>query len=341
MLKPRPNIKDVAQTAGVSTATVSRALTQPDRLTDSTRERVLKAIRETGYRVNRAGRNLRTQRAGAILVQVPNLGNPFFSVILSSIHKVLTEQGYAVLVIDSQQFSDPDQAVADMMLNGTVDGLISLDGRLSTSMAETLTRANLNAHVVFCCEWSDSAALPSIRSDNALGTKLAVDHLVSLGHRKIAHVCGPEGNVLSAIRKQTFVQRCAEHGISVPPEWLISGDFSLATGVAAADRLLEMQHRPTAIFCASDEIALSFVSRLQQRGYSVPGDFSVVGFDDIDMSAFSQPALTTIRQDRASLGRLAADRLLALLNSDDDPETQALTFVPTELIIRATTAPCH
>lgn len=339
MLKPRPNIKDVAQTAGVSTATVSRALTQPDRLTDATRERVLKAIRETGYRVNKAGRNLRTQRAGAILVQVPNLGNPFFSVILSNMNKVLAAKGYSVLVFDSDQFSAPDQAVAEILLNGTVDGLISLDGRLSGSICETLERANLLDQIVFCCEWPRDARLPSIRSDNALGVQLAVDHLAGLGHRRIAHITGPEGNVLSDLRKTAFVQACARHGITVQARDIITGDFSLAAGVTAAEHLLQMQDRPTAVFCASDEVALGLISHLQRNGLSVPDDLSVVGFDDIEIAAFAQPALTTIRQDRASLGQLAAEQLLALLTSAVPSAMKQPTLVPIELILRQTTAP--
>lgn len=339
MLKQRPNIKDVAQAAGVSTATVSRALTNPERLTDSTRKRVLDAIHATGYRVNKAGRNLRTQRAGAILVQVPNLGNPFFSVILSSIHEVMAAHGYAVLVLDSRQISAPDQSVSDMLLNGSVDGMITLDGALSDCMNDTLGRANMLKQVVFCCEWSDLLPVPSIRSDNARGAAAAVDHLVGLGHRFIAHVTGPAGNVLSEVRKSAFLQRCAHHGIKVPPEWIIAGDFSLASGVGAAEYLLDLANRPSAVFCASDEIALSLISRCQKHGLSVPRDLSVVGFDDIDIAAFTLPPLTTIRQDRQCLGRMAAQRLLSLMQGIGRDNAPQVCLVPTDLIARATTAP--
>ena len=338
MQKAQPKIKDVAHAAGVSTATVSRALTQPERLSEATREKVFEAIQATGYRVNRAARNLRTRRAGAILVLVPNLGNPFFSHILSSINEVLAANGYSVLVFDSQQHGASEQVVSDCLLNGSVDGLITLDGRVSDVTRQTLKNANMMRQVVFCCEWSDHLPVPSIRSDNALGTQMAVDHLVALGHRAIAHVTGPAENILGRVRKDAFSACCAAHGLDILPDWIIPGDFSLAAGVAAADRILAMGTRPTAVFCASDAMALSFISRCQQRGVSVPHDISVVGFDDIDLAAFSQPALTTIRQDRPELGRLAAEELLAHLHGDQKSDGPHIIYAPISLIERSTTS---
>jgi len=339
MQMPKPRITDVAQVAGVSTATVSRALTQPDRLSEKTRQRVFDAIRTTGYRVNRAARNLRTQRAGAVLVLVPNLGNPFFSLILSSINDVFAANGYSVLVFDSQQPSAPDQVVSDYLFNGSADGVITLDGHMSATMGETLKNADLLRNVVFCCEWSDKLLLPSIRSDNPLGARLAVDHLVALGHRKIAHVTGPSDNILARVRRSVFEDRCAHHGLSIAPDWIIPGDFTLSSGARAAERLIALADRPTAVFCASDEIALSLISRAQQAGLRVPEDLSVVGFDDIEIAGHVSPALTTIRQDRALLGRMAAEELLGRLQSDPSPHAVPISFAPVELITRSTTAP--
>lgn len=338
MQKLQPKIKDVAHVAGVSTATVSRALTQPERLSESTREKVFDAIRATGYRVNKAARNLRTRRAGAVLVLVPNLGNPFFSTILSSINEVLAANGYSVLVFDSQQPSAPGQVVSDYLLNGSVDGLITLDGNISIALGETLKNAQMLGNVVFCCEWSDSLPLPSIRSDNALGARLAVDHLFALGHRRIAHVTGPEDNILAQVRRSAFEIRCAELGLTIAPEWIIPGDFSLASGARAAEQLVAMPERPTAVFCASDEIALSLISRCKQNGLSIPQDLSVVGFDDLEIAGFVQPSLTTIRQDRTGLGRLAAEELITRLNSAQSKETSRIILAPVELIKRDTTA---
>lgn len=338
MQKPPPKIKDVAHVAGVSTATVSRALTQPDRLSEATRAKVFDAIEVTGYRVNAAARNLRTRRAGAVLVLVPNLGNPFFSAILSSMNDVLSANGYSVLVFDSQQPGASEQAVADCFLNGSVDGMITLDGDMSATTARALRGANMMRNVVFCCEWSDQWPLPSIRSNNGLGARLAVDHLVAQGHQRIAHVAGPQDNILAQVRKSAFLQRCATHGLDIRQDWVVPGDFSLGAGAQAADRILAMTPRPTGIFCASDAMALSFVARCKQRGVNVPDDISVVGFDDIEMAAFAEPGLTTIRQDRAGLGRLAAQELLARLRGEQKTEGAHIIYAPVTLIERATTA---
>lgn len=339
MQKAQPRIKDVADAAGVSTATVSRALTQPERLTERTRERVFQAIRITGYRVNQAARQLRTRRAGAVLVLVPNLGNPFFSVILSSITEVLAANGYSVLVLDSNQPSAPDQVISEYLLSGSVDGLISLDGRMPATLAETLRQVDMLRNVVFCCEWSEECVLPSIRSDNALGACLAVDHLVGLGHRKIAHITGPSANILARMRRARFEERCAEHGLDVAPDWIIDGDFSLEAGVRAAQHLVGLQNRPTAVFCASDEIAISLISQCKRLGLRVPEDLSVVGFDDLEIAGFIEPALTTIRQDRALLGQLAADELLVRLHSQKPCALTDVIHAPIRLITRETTAP--
>ena len=334
-----PKIKDVALVAGVSTATVSRALTHPDRLTEATRKKVFDAIRVTGYRVNRAARNLRTRRAGAILLLVPNLGNPFFSEILSSINEVLAANGYSVLVFDSQQPGAPAQAVAETLLNGSVDGIISLDGQMSDITLTALKDAGLHNAALFCCEWSDAIPLPSVRSDNVAGAELAVAHLVGLGHRRIAHLTGPEGNILAQIRKQTFMDACAAHGLSVSPDWVMTGDFSLAAGARAADRLITMETRPTAIFCASDAMALSFIARCREHGLDVPGDLSVIGFDDIDIAAYANPGLSTIWQDRRGLGRMAAKTLLARLRGEPPDDKTDTILTPVGLIERASSGP--
>ncbi|MDD7972216.1 LacI family DNA-binding transcriptional regulator [Roseinatronobacter alkalisoli] len=338
MKKTQPKIKDVAFVAGVSTATVSRALTQPDRLSAPTRQKVFDAIHSTGYRVNQAARNLRTRRAGAVLVLVPNLGNPFFSAILSSINDVLAANGYSVLVFDSQQPGASEHAVADCFLNGSVDGMITLDGHMSDATGHALRSTNMMQQVVFCCEWSDQWQLPSIRSNNGLGTRLVVDHLVALGHRRIAHVAGPAENILAEVRKKAFAQRCAIHGLDISPDWIVEGDFSLGAGARAAERILALSERPTAVFCASDAMALSFITRCQQLGVAVPQDISVVGFDDIELAAFMEPGLTTIRQDRSGLGRLAAQELLARLRGEQKTEGAHVIFAPVALIERGTTA---
>ncbi|MCB1333658.1 MAG: LacI family DNA-binding transcriptional regulator [Roseivivax sp.] len=342
VLQKQVRIQDVARAAGVSTATVSRALSNPDLLTEATRNAVFDAIRSTGYRVNQAARNLRKQRAGAVLVLVPNLGNPFFSQILAGISAVFEDSDYSVLIADTLGHDDKGREVVEYFRDSRIDGMISLDGGMTGADVSVLAQNGVENRVVFACEWVQDAAFPSVRSDNAGGARLAVRHLYDLGHRAIAHVTGPKGNVLTHVRRDGMLAERERLGLEVRDEWIMRGDFSLQSGRDAAQRILGMQNRPTAVFCASDMVAFGLISGLHAGGLSVPGDISVVGFDDIEMSEFYVPALTTIRQDRRSLGERAAVRLIERLEASEGAAAPIgatqVELVDVSLIVRASTA---
>ncbi len=337
MIQKAATIQDVAREARVSTATVSRVLSSPDLVKKSTKEAVLQAIQSTGYRVNQAARNLRMQRANAVLILVPNLGKPFYSGILAGISEAFSGTGYAVLITDTESNPIQDSALAEYFLDGRIDGAISLDGQLSNTVLSTCIQAGAKDRIVFLCEWVEDHSFPVIKSDNVEGARLAIRHLYDLGHQKIAHVTGPQGNVLTAARREGMVSERTRLGLPAPPEWIIRGDFSLESGFEAATKILAMQSRPTAVFCSADMVAFGLISGLQAGGVRVPEDISVVGFDDIEMSEYYVPALTTIRQDRHLLGQRAAKLLLDRLSSGlSTHESEAP--IPVELIKRASTA---
>ncbi len=339
MVQKSATIQDVARAARVSTATVSRALSNPDLLSDNTREAVFDAIRTTGYRVNQAARNLRMRRAGAVLVLVPNLGKPFYSQILAGLSDGFAETDYAVLISDTETRPVQDAALAGYFLDGRIDGVISLDGGLSRTALQGCKDQGVADRIVFLCEWVDGTDFPSIRIDNAAGARLAIRHLHELGHRKIAHVTGPQGNVLTATRREGMLEERARLGLPARPEWIIRGDFSLESGHEAAQRILAMADRPTAVFCAADMVAFGLISGLQGGGLRVPDDISVIGFDGIEMSEYYVPALTTIWQDRQELGRRSAARLLERLTGQGTSAAPAIDMVDVELVIRDSTAP--
>ncbi|CUH46605.1 LacI family DNA-binding transcriptional regulator [Ruegeria atlantica] len=337
MAKKPATVQDVAKAAQVSTATVSRALRKPELLTENTKKAVFEAIKSTGYRVNRAARNLRTRRAGAILVLVPNLAKPFFSAVLSGINDGFAESGLEVLITDSEGKPILEGDLAGRFLDGSIDGVISLDGSLSKSVLDHCRAANVAEKIVFACEWTSDPFFPSIRSDNVKGARLAIRHLHQMGHRNIAHVTGPEGNVLTGARRSGMHEERERLNLPSRPEWIIRGDFSLESGHAAASQILAMQERPSAVFCAADMVAFGLISGLRQGGVSVPQDISVVGFDDIEMSEFYVPALTTIRQDRHEIGMQAAERLLRRLSGHSDDND--FVAVDVELIVRDSVLP--
>ncbi|MCJ8145241.1 LacI family DNA-binding transcriptional regulator [Ancylobacter sp. A5.8] len=324
----RPKIIDVARLAGVSTATVSRVLSNPQIVNAETRRLVEQAICETGYRPNQAARNLRHQRTGGVVALVPDLSNPFFSQILAGMAAVLAPAGYNLLIADTRtegrgsllRYAEPSRA----------DGLIVLDGSLP---ADELTR---RTPVVLACEWIPGFAAPRVKIDNRQAAILAVEHLIGLGHRRIAHVEGPAGNVLTEARLAGTRDALAAHGLPAPR--VFAGDFSLDSGRHAATEWLALPitERPTAVFLASDAMACGFIGEVQHRGLKVPRDVSVMGFDDIELVSHMAPALSTIRQPREAIGRQAAHRLIARIAGDAQPDD---TVLPVELVLRASTAP--
>ncbi len=338
MIQKSATILDVARSANVSTATVSRALSSPGLVSETTREAVFEAIRRTGYRVNQAARNLRMQRAGAVLVLIPNLGKPFYSGVLAGVSEGFAGSEYAVLITDTESDPIEETALADYFLDGRIDAAILLDGGLSRAALRHCTDQGVADRIAFLCEWVEGESFPVIASDNTEGARLAIRHLHDLGHRKIAHVTGPEGNVLTTTRREGMVSERARLGLPARPEWIIRGDFSLESGLDASRRIVAMEDRPTAVFCSADMVAFGLIAGLMSAGIDVPGDISVVGFDDIEMSEFYIPALTTIRQDRHRLGRRAAEVILASLRQPGrPPEKQEM--IPVELVVRASTAP--
>ena len=331
-------LQDVARVAKVSTATVSRTLSNPDVVSESTRRRVSEAVKVTGYRINRAARNLRTQRAHSVLVLLPDLANPFFSTILEGISRSLSKQGYSMLIASTKQVHDSGERLIDYLDDARADGMIILDGGLEPEVVELLANAPQARRILFACEWVDGTGFPSVRCENSQGTRKAVNHLYDLGHRKIAHVTGPEGNVLMHARKDAFVAEIALLGLTLKPEWIIPGDFSLAAGCVAAKAWIAMEDRPTAVFCASDQLAMGLIAELSRHGFQVPKDVSVMGFDDIDLAEQFIPPLTSIKQDRLMIGETAAKMLMARIETPQEEHMQHAAVLPVSLVIRESTA---
>jgi LacI family transcriptional regulator, repressor for deo operon, udp, cdd, tsx, nupC, and nupG len=299
--------------ANVSTATVSRALSSPDRVAEGTRRAVIAAVERTGYRVNQTARNLRRKQAGAILVLVPNIGNPFFSQILAGIEATASRAELNVLIADTKQPRAHEGPLSEYMHNNRADGILVLDGSLPDRFFATGNGSH--PPIVYACEWSEGTQLPSIRFDNEAGGALAVAHLADLGHTRIGHILGPLNNVLTHERLRGVERALRERNLTICPEWFFKGDFSLAAGARAAHEWLALSERPTAITASNDEMACGFMSELHRHGIAVPRDVSVVGFDDIDIAERFIPALTTIRQPRIEIGETAANTLIGLIRN--------------------------
>ncbi|SDI23096.1 LacI family DNA-binding transcriptional regulator [Aliiruegeria lutimaris] len=337
-----PSIRDVAHAAGVSTATVSRTLSNPDVVSETTREAVFLAIRETGYTVNLAARNLRKRETGAVAILLPNLANPFFSRILSGIAEVMSEAGLSVLISDTTPMAKDDHRLPEYVNQNNVDGIIVLDGNLRQDALLNRGSPEVRAPMVFACEWISQIDRPIVTVDNQEASVRAVQHLLSLGHRRIGHICGPPDNVLTASRLEGARGAMQSVGLRMKPEWIYPGDFSLQSGSEAAKIWHGSSDRPTAVYCACDEMALGFIGELTRRKVAVPQEVSVVGFDDLDMAAHFVPSLTTICQPRVTIGRTAARLLLERMRmtpQERSARPAPRVVLPVKLAVRESTAP--
>ncbi|WP_209427746.1 LacI family DNA-binding transcriptional regulator [Pararhodobacter sp. SW119] len=330
MRQKTATIQDIARIAKVSTATVSRALSTPGQVTESTRERVMQAVQQTGYQVNPTARNLRRRRTGSILALVPNLANPFFSQILSGLAAVVAAEGYGLLIADTQTDPDPATRVSFYLDNRVADGLVLFDGRLADKRLARRSRVP----IILACEWGDPL-FPSVRVNNVEGAALAIRHLIERGHRSIGHITGPRGNVLTDTRLAGTRSALRAAGLELPTDWVFHGDFSLDSGAAAARRWMDQADRPTAVFSASDEMACGFIGALQHAGHTLPAEVSVIGFDDIEVSGHLTPALTTISQPRRRIGERAAAKLTQMIAAETltcDSEEIAVELVCRESV---------
>ena len=326
------DIGAVAAAARVSVATVSRALQRPEMVSEATRLRVFAAIERLGYTPNAQARNLRTARTRLVIALVPDIANPFFSEVIRGMEQVAHENGYSVLLGDTQSSPAREQAYADMVAARQVDGLITLMRHLPRlQVAGRLP-------IVNACEYTKNRDITSVRVDNVGAARSAVDHLLTLGHRRIAFVSGPADSPISIDRRHGYEAALRQAGIPAGRLLVAPGDFSMESGVRAIESFLARRQKFTAVFCCNDEMAIGAMRALATHGLDVPTDVSVVGFDDIRFARYTTPALTTIAQPKNELGREAMRMLIGLL---DDPATPVLKRVlSADLVVRGSTARC-
>ena len=332
---PRPlraTSHDVAARAGVSQPTVSLVLSRNPkaRVALATRERVLRAAEELGYQPNVVARSLVRRRSYALGVVVPDIGNQFFADVVSGAERVATEQGYAVFLCEQRDL--PLERHLEALRVRQVDGVI-LDAA-GASLVPRTAFEGLNIVLVD----QPSNGWPGVASDAEGAGRLAAEHLLSLGHRRIAFV-GPSADVHGfRMRERGFVRAIREAGIELPSELLRRTPATLEGGYAAMRGLLALADRPTAVFCGNDLIALGAHKACTMLGVSIPHAMSLVGCDDIAFARLVTPELTTVAVPARELGARAARLLLRELEGDRSPARTSRPL-PVKLVVRGTTAP--
>jgi LacI family transcriptional regulator len=327
-------IRDVAREAGVSVATVSRVLNDSGPVRDATRARITEVARRLRYIPNSAARSLSTRQTHTVGVLLPDLHGEFFSEVIRGIDQVVQLQGWHLLVSSSHNERAAIEAALRVM-RGRVDGLLvmspDLDAHaLSANLPERLPVVLLN------CEVED-APYDSINIDNYAGAYAMMAHLLGLGHRRVALLSGPERNHDARERLRGSQAALAAAGVPCPEELVLAGDFSEASGHAAALRLLQSGERPTALFAANDSMAIGAMSALREVGVVVPTDMSVAGFDDIPIARYVSPPLTTVRVSIPSLGARATERLFEVLRHGGGQQ-RVQELLSTELVVRGSCA---
>ncbi len=331
----RATMRDVAERAGVALTTVSRAFSDPDKLSPDTLRRIADASAELQYTVNLSARSLRKRSAGMLLVLLPDIGNPFFSLVLKGIEEGARASGRVLLVGDTGSDATLADAYAGQLDAGTVDGMILIDGRLPFAPGSPSRARLVRAPVVALSERVDDPAIPFVGIDNRAAGREVAHLLADLGHRRLGHIAGPAANSLTTLRAQGFAEGARERGCDLMGT--AAGDWSIGSGQAAAADILSWPHRPTAIFAANDEMAIGAIHAFAAAGVSVPGEMSVVGFDDIDFAAVGSPALTTVRQPRCAMGRAAVEAVTARIEGRTTAERARI--LPFERVMRASTGP--
>lgn len=321
------SIKDIAREAGVSPSTVSRALNDHPRISDDTKTYIQQLAKNMGYVPSIIARSLVAQRSATIGVAITDLADPYYVDLMVGIEAAADAHNYQVIL--SSFYRDPDRELAVVydFNQRRADGIIITGSYVENAYLDPDNNYFKPIVVI------NSLTYPySVSVDRTLGVRLIIEHLVALGHTRIAHVAQPRDGL---DRLDGYRLALSQFNLPLDESLIVQCDGGIAGGIQAVPELLKNPHLPTAIFCFNDLTAIGVINALRERGYRVPRDISVAGFDDLALSAYYHPALTTIHQPSQEVGKRAVEILVRLMNGDNNVTPQVL--LP-KLVIRQSTA---
>lgn len=331
-------VRDIAQLAGVSTATVSRVLNERSDVSPATRRAVLEVVEQHRFRRGRNARGLPRSRTRLVAVTVPVVEGTYFATMLGGISDALDDAGMKLLLLPTRSDRARPLPLRMRLRPGTAEGAVLMLPPEPLEELVELQKAGIPITVIDP-RVPISEGIPCVAANNAAGAEAATEHLLQLGHRSIGIITGPPGWAATEERRQGHHAALAQGGI--PPQQHLTevGDWQIPSGRAAASRLLDSRNRPTAIFAFNDEMAIGTMQAARERGLRIPHDLSVIGFDGVERGELLAPQLTTIRQPLAEMGRTAVALLLRLL---ERKHIEALRVeLATRIIERESTAPPH
>jgi LacI family repressor for deo operon, udp, cdd, tsx, nupC, and nupG len=322
-------MSDVAKLANVSPATVSRVLSNPELVSKETRQKVLDVINQVNYKPHIVARQFRTKETKIILVVVPDITSAFFSKVLRGIEHVAVNNGYQVILGDTENDIEREKEYINLLLQKQADGMVLLTARLNKTNLEEISE---HFPMVLACEYMDGLNVPTVSIDNISSARKATEHLIKLGHTKIAHITGPINVILSRDRMRGYQQAMMSHELDIDSAYIQEGDFSFESGYNQTLKLLALENPPTAVFAFNDEMAMGAIKAAKDSGLKAPEDLAVVGFDNVKMSSVIEPNLTTINQPKYEIGKKAMELLLKIINGESINKKKFV--MKDELIIR-------
>ncbi|MBD1572980.1 HTH-type transcriptional repressor PurR [Vibrio sp. S17_S38] len=326
-------IKDVARIAGVSTTTVSHVINKTRFVAEATQERVMAAVTELNYAPSAVARSLKCNTTNTIGMLVTQSTNPFFAEVVEGVESYCYRQGYTLILCNTGGLVEKQRDYIRMLAGKRVDGLLVMCSDLDDEL-----RIMLDGHpdipkVVM--DWGpETSKADKIIDNSEEGGYLATRYLINNGHTDIACLSGHFEKMACKERIAGCKRALAEAGLTLPEDWLLEGNFECDTAVIAADKILAMEKKPSAVFCFNDIMALGLMSRLQEKGIKIPEDISIIGYDNIDLSAYFSPPLTTIHQPKRRVGKTAVEILLERIK-DKEHAKQVFEMFP-ELVERST-----
>ncbi len=327
-----PSLNDVAKLSGYSIATVSRVINGSDKVTPSTRESVEKAMESLGYLPSRVARRLR-QKGGLrhlLGVILPNIQNPINAEIARGIEDIAYANRFAVILCNSDDKYEKEKFYLDVMRAESVDGVILPPNQESN--AAVLEVIEKGMPVVLVDRAIRGVQVDTVEVDNVIGAKAAIDHLIQLGHTRIAMIAGPGSISNSRQRKRGFEKAFKEANLPIDPELVRTGDYTQSTGRALAEELLDLTSPPTAVFASNNFMAVGALEAIHKRNLRIPEDVALIGFDDFPWAESLDPPLSVVKQPAYEVGQTAAQLLLDRLSNPDLPISK-LRLSP-ELILR-------
>ncbi len=327
-------MRDVAQRAGVSISTVSHVVNNSRAVSIDARHRVLQAMDELGYKPNALARSLRRQKTTSIGLIVPDSANPFFAEVARGIEDASFDQNYSVILCNSDGNLAKQAIYTDLLIERQVAGILFVAAGVSTELVDDLRRRRVPLVVI-------DREVPGVSVDTVLtnhyqGGFLATQHLIDLGHRRIACISAGSELSPSSERVTGYKDALKKNRFAFDQSLVVHGDFQYESGYRAAQQILQRDFPPTAVFACNDLMAVGCISAITERGLRVPEQISVVGFDDVKLASYSNPPLTTISQPKHEIGQLATEILLARMQDLDAPPR--FERFETTLIVRRSTA---